>query len=196
MTSHTPLSDLILENNRARLEPIEQRHFVLLAPIALGQDIVKYSPYTVDTEEGLQSFINMAVRDREYKERYAFAVFDKQANAYVGSSSYGHIFWEDKALEIGWTWLGKSVQGSGINKAIKHLMLGYAFGPMGFHRVEFRVHSQNARSRRAVEKIGALYEGELREHMVMPDGSRRSSVYFSILAPEWPEVERKYFSEL
>jgi RimJ/RimL family protein N-acetyltransferase len=187
------LSTLILENARARLEPIERRHFDLLAPIALGQNLVRYSPYTVDTEDGLGHFIDTAIGDRERKERYAFAIFDRQANRYAGSTSYGHIFWEDKALEIGWTWLGRAFQGSGINQAVKHLMLAHAFGPMGFHRVEFRVHSLNLRSRRAVEKIGGVYEGELREHMRMPDGSRRSSVYFSILAHEWPEVERIRF---
>ncbi len=190
MFDPTTLITLTAENERVRMEPLTMRHYDALAPIALGQGIIRYSPYTLETEEGLRSFIETAERNRKNGERYAFALFDKQKNAYAGSSSYGHLFPADDTLEIGWTWYGLDFQGSGINQATKRLMLDQAFDLLGAHRVEFRVHSQNARSRAAMRKIGGVEEGTLRDHMVMPDGSRRSSVYFSILKPEYAEIRR------
>lgn len=190
MFDPTLLSTLTAENSRVRMEPITMRHYDALAPIALGQGLIRYSPYTLETEDGLRAFIQTAENDRAAGARYAFALFDKEKNAYAGSSSYGHLFPADDTLEIGWTWYGLNFQGTGLNQAVKRLMLDQAFDRLGVHRVEFRVHSQNARSRAAMRKIGGVEEGTLRDHMVMPDGSRRSSVYFSILKPEYPDIRR------
>lgn len=196
MSTREALPTQILENNRARLEPLGPEHYDGLAAVALGRDLVPFSPYSLGTEADLKGFIEQARKDRQEGSRYAFAIFDKQAGVWAGSSSYCHIFWKDDALEIGYTWFGLEHQGTGLNTAAKALMLGHAFEALSLHRVEFRIHSGNGRSRRAVEKLGAAYEGGLREHMRMPDGTRRTSVYYSILAPEWPGVKAMLMQKL
>ena len=98
----------------------------------------------------------------------------------------------DLKLEIGATWMGKQFQSTGINKQCKYLMLQYAFEVLNAHRVEFRTDERNAQSRRALEKIGAKQEGILREHMIMHDGFKRSSVYYSILSSEWKILKKGF----
>jgi RimJ/RimL family protein N-acetyltransferase len=91
-------------------------------------------------------------------------------------------------VEIGATWLTPAVQRTPINTEAKYLLLEHAFDQLECIRVEFKTDARNARSRAALERIGATEEGTLRHHMIMPDGHLRDSVYFSILRTEWPEV--------
>ena len=93
-----------------------------------------------------------------------------------------------QTVEIGWTWYSESVRGTLVNPASKLLLLTHAFGTLGAHRVTLKTDARNTRSRRAIEKLGAVFDGQLRENVLMPDGFRRSSVYYSVLAPEWPAV--------
>ena len=72
-------------------------------------------------------------------------------------------------------------------------MLSYAFEILNYKRVEFKIDSRNIRSRKAVENIGATFEGELRSHTLMPDGFRRNTVYYGILAEEWPRIKAEIF---
>src|SRR5690606_35981181 len=124
-----------------------------------------------------------------------FMVFDKTANAYVGSTRFGRINWQNKVLHIGWTWIGKSFQGSGLNMHMKFLMLRYAFEILEFDKVEFRIDERNIRSRKAVEKLGAALEGILRKDILMPDGFKRSSCCYGILREEWSMIRTTVFKE-
>ncbi len=92
-------------------------------------------------------------------------------------------------MEIGWTWVAPAWQRSAVNTEAKLLMLEHAFERLGCHRVEFKTDSRNERSRRALLRIGARQEGIFRNHVVMPDGQLRHSVYFSIVDEEWPAVK-------
>ncbi|RYD82869.1 MAG: N-acetyltransferase [Sphingobacteriales bacterium] len=186
---------IILENERARLEPLAEKHFPALAHIAsTNTGLLKYSPSNIETKENFEKYMQAALDLREKQERYTFVIFDKKYNEIVGSTAFLSVSNYDQKLEIGATWLGREFQSTGINTNIKFLMLQYAFETLHFKRVEFRIHNQNFQSRRAVEKLGAKYEGELRSHMLMPDGSRRTSVYYSILDNEWPEIKTQNFS--
>jgi RimJ/RimL family protein N-acetyltransferase len=97
---------------------------------------------------------------------------------------------EHRRLEIGWTWLGTAYQRTGANRAAKLLQLTHAFETLGAERVEFKTHARNDRSRDALLGIGAQFEGILRHHTIMPDGSNRDSAFYSVLADEWPAVRR------
>lgn len=187
---------IVLENRRTRLEPLGLSHLDFLLPIPLKYpNLLRYSPSAFGTREQLETYIQTALKDRA-NGRYAFAIFDKEEDRFVGSTSYGNISPANHRLEIGWTWLDKDVQGSGINKYCKHLLLEYAFEVLGWERVELKTDSRNLQSRRAMEKIGAKYEGELRNHVLMRDGYRRNTVYYSILREEWMVIRETIFGDI
>ena len=194
-TNHMPFNfetDIELENDRARIQPLTMVHLEALVPIATQHpDLVRYSPSLIHTPELLQKYITDAMDDRTTHFRYAFAIWDKLTSRYAGSTSFANISDKDGRLEIGYTWLGKDFHGKGLNARVKSLLLDYAFNELGFERVEFKTDERNTKSRRALEKLGAQYEGCLRSHMLMTDGFRRNSVYYSILKNEWkPESLR------
>jgi RimJ/RimL family protein N-acetyltransferase len=97
----------------------------------------------------------------------------------------------NRALEIGGTWYSVDFQRTGVNTECKFLLLQHAFEVLDCVRVQIKTDLRNERSQRAIERIGAVREGVLRDHMIMPDGTLRSSVYYSILAREWPEVKQR-----
>ncbi len=107
----------------------------------------------------------------------------------MGSSRFLSIVPEHRRLEIGWTWVATAFQRTGTNREAKLLQLTHAFETLGANRVEFKTHSQNERSRKALAGIGATFEGVFRNHMIMPGGRIRDSVYYSIIGAEWPEVK-------
>lgn len=183
--------EIILENERVKLTPLKEEHFADLLPIALKYpDLIQYSPSLFGSEIHLKAYIENALEARfKEKIRYPFVIFDKQRNEIVGSTSFGNISAKNLRLDIGWTWLDKEVQGTGLNKNCKFLMLHYVFEELGFERVQFNIDSRNQQSRRAVEKIGAQLEGLLRSHTVMPDGFRRTTACYSILKNEWEEIK-------
>ena len=106
----------------------------------------------------------------------------------MGSTSYLAVEPAHRRLEIGATWLNPQHQRTGANTEAKLLLLRHAFETLGCERVEFKTDSENKASRAALARIGAREEGTLRSHMARLDGSRRDSVYFSVIAPEWPRV--------
>ena len=177
---------IILENSKVLLRPIEQTDFQYLLPLALeDKKLLQFSPAPIYSETLLETYISTAIQLRETKNRYTFIVFDKLKLAYAGSTSFLNISNNDERLEIGATWYGKSFQRTGLNRQCKFLLLEYAFEILKAHRVEFKTDERNIASRTAIEKIGATYEGNLREHTLMYDGFRRNTVYYSILKNEW-----------
>ena len=106
----------------------------------------------------------------------------------IGSSSYLNVDGPNRRLEIGNTWYAASVRRSGVNTDTKLLMLGHAFDVLNCVAVEFRTHFFNFTSRTAIERLGAKLDGILRSHQLVPDGTRRDTVVYSILDVEWPTV--------
>lgn len=92
-------------------------------------------------------------------------------------------------LEIGGTWYAVDYQGTGVNTECKYLLLKYAFEKLDCIRVQFKTDLRNIRSQKAIERLGSKKEGVLRNHMITPEGEIRDSVYYSILAIEWPLVK-------
>lgn len=106
----------------------------------------------------------------------------------IGSTRFGNISARDRRVEIGWTWLGRAWQRTPANTEAKLLMLRHAFEAMGCIRVELKTDALNQRSREAILRLGAREEGTLRRHAITDAGRVRDTVYFSILADEWPAV--------
>lgn len=114
----------------------------------------------------------------------------------VGSSSYLNVDPPNRRLEIGNTWFAASARRSGVNTEAKLLMLGHAFGELNCVAVEFRTHFMNRASRAAIERLGAKLDGVLRSQQLLPDGSRRDTVVYSILDVEWPAVRNNLAFQL
>ena len=187
--------EILLQNDRVLLRPLLPEDNQNLQAVATAHpDLVQYSPYTIFTSEQLTAYVAASLKDRESCVRYAFAIYDKQKASWAGSTSFGNISNKDQRLEIGWTWIGKNFQQTGLNRACKFLLLQYSFEQLLFERVEFKTDARNLASRTAIEKIGGQYEGALRSHTLMLDGFRRTTVYYSILKEEWPRIKKSVFS--
>jgi len=116
--------------------------------------------------------------------------------AVCGLTTYCNIDQPNRRVEIGYTWLAASAHGTAINPEMKLLMLSRAFETLGCLAVEFRTHFHNRQSRAAIEKLGAKQDGVLRSHRIMPDGSLRDTVVYSVLDIEWPSVRNGLESRL
>ena len=126
----------------------------------------------------------------------AFAVMEKTTGKAVGMTTYMNIDAQNRRLEIGSTWYRKSVQRTPLNTECKLLLLQHAFEVLDCIAVEFRTHVMNQQSRRAIEQLGAKYDGVLRNHMVMKNGTIRDTVVYSIIASEWPVVKANLAARL
>jgi len=175
----------ILENDHAKLTLLDLSNYELVSEIAQEKNLIHYSPSDISTPGKLSDYVKNAVDGYYQKTSIPFLIYDKQKKANAGSTRFGLIDWHNKVLHIGWTWLGHEFQGTGLNKAVKHLMLDYAFDNLDFEKVEFRIDERNKRSRKAVEKLGAKLEGVLRSNILMIDGFRRNTCCYGILKSEW-----------
>ena len=182
-----------LENDRVKLALLDLSNYKHLIEIAGQENLIQFSPSDISTPEKLKEYVQVAVDGYYHKTIIPFIIYDKQAQAYAGSTRFGLINWKNKVLHIGWTWIGKQFQGTGLNKHMKFLMLQYAFETLAFDKVEFRIDERNIASRKAVEKIGATLEGILRKDTLMLDGFKRSTCCYGILKEEWPEIKHKVF---
>lgn len=183
----------VLENNRVKLSLLDLSNYEHLLHIAQEKDLIFYSPSDISTPEKLKAYVQTAVDGFYHKTIIPFIIYDKEKQAYAGSTRFGLINWKNKVLHIGWTWIGHNYQGTGLNAKMKFLMLQYAFEDLDFDKVEFRIDERNLKSRRAVEKIGATLEGILRKDTLMKDGFKRSTCCYGILKEEWPQIRATIF---
>ncbi|WP_224483002.1 GNAT family N-acetyltransferase [Robertkochia aurantiaca] len=174
-----------LENQIARLEPLTMSNFKYLLPIAGEKEILKYSPSDISTFSKLRAYVTEALEEANQDKALPFIILDKRSGKVAGSTRFGHIDLKQRKLHIGWTWLGQEFRGTGLNKAVKELMINYAFGEMRMEKIEFRVDERNLRSRRALEKLGVKLEGILRKDIYLSDGYKRNTCCYGLLKEEW-----------
>lgn len=179
-------TDIILENERVLLRPLALTDGSLLAHYVNEEpELWNYSLAAIHNSADLENYIQTAIEARGNKTSYAFIVFDKLLNDYVGCTRFYDIQLAFQTTQIGYTWYSKKCWGTKLNENCKYLLLEYAFDQMGFERVEFRADNNNKRSIAAMQKIGCVIEGVLRNHLPKPDGTRRDSIVLSILKEEW-----------
>jgi RimJ/RimL family protein N-acetyltransferase len=174
--------DLVLENDQLLLRPLQVADFPALLPLTQDPSLWTYFTHDLSTLAGLEAW----AAGHFSGERLQFVVIDKQSGKIHGSTGFGNYFPRDQRIEIGWTWLGKAFQGTGINAQMKSLMLNYAFDALGILRVEFKTDVLNLPARQALLRLGATEEGVLRSHTLMTNDRRRDTIYYSFLRGEWP----------
>jgi len=191
-------SNVTLEDDRVLLRPLTAGDYDNLLPFALNEPTLwKYSLITAAGEEGLHNYLQIALEAKQQEKEFPFIVFDKQLNAYAGSTRYYDINLPFETLQLGYTWYGSKFHGTGLNKHCKYLLLKFAFETLGMYRVEFRADANNERSIAAMKSIGCKVDGILRANMPKREGGRRDSIVLSILKHEWfNEVEANLKNKL
>lgn len=181
-----------LVGNSVRLEPLNESHIADLAAVGCDDRIWRLMRYgSIRTEQDMRAWVSHLLEEQAAGTDLPFAAIQLASGRVAGATRYMEIHPEHRGLEIGGTWYGLEFQRTAINTECKYLLLQYAFEMLGTIRVQFKADVRNNQSMRAIERIGAKREGILRNHIILPDGVRRDSVYYSILDQEWPVVKER-----
>ncbi len=183
---------IVIEREFVRLEPLDHRHADDLFEAGKDPSVWEYltRPAFHDPDDAF-SWIGQTLALAETGAEVPFAIVHRESNKAVGSTRFMDIRRRDRALEIGWTWLTPAVQRTAVNTECKYLLLEHAFDVHGANRVCLKTDKLNENSQRAIERIGGMKEGILRQDRITHTGRVRDSVYYSIIDTEWPEVKNK-----
>jgi len=185
-----------LQGRLVRLEPLTMDHLPALTEVAADPDIWTWlSVWPPADPAGRASFMRgwmeTALAHQQRGEAIPWATIDLRTGRCVGTTRYLNIRKEHRCVEIGWTWLHSSAHRTGLNTEAKLLQLIHAFDTLGALRVEWRTDERNKRSWNAIERLGAIYEGTMRFHMIRADGTMRNTAGFSAIRPEWPAIRAR-----
>lgn len=190
MTGVPFVAPVVLRGEHAVLEPLAPEHVPALAAACADGELWRLWYTSVPAPQGVAAFVEAALEMRGTKGAMPFVVRERASGEVVGSTRYMNVEAAHRRLEIGHTWYAKRVQRTAINTECKRLLLTHAFEALRCIAVEFRTSWFNHASQRAIERLGAKRDGVLRSHMILPDGTLRDTVVYSIIASEWPAVRR------
>lgn len=184
----------------ADIEPIELNgNFVKLIPIQLEHSAALYDsikeiewkmlPTNFTSLKDMESWIKARIVERDIKKSLHFTVLNKKSEQIIGSTGFMDIIPEHRILEIGSTWYLPKLWGTVVNPESKFLMLKNAFENLKAIRVQIKTDFINKHSQAAIKKLGAVYEGRLRNHRIRWDGTIRDTMMYSIIDKEWPAVK-------
>lgn len=183
---------VVLTGKHVRLEPMTEEHIPGLAEIGVGQTFWDFMLYgNINTVDDMRNWVLDLLARAEKGTDLPFVAIHLPSGRVAGATRYLNIMPKDRGLEIGGTWYGSEFQRTPVNTECKYLLLRHAFETLDCIRVQLKTDLRNERSQKAIERIGAVKEGILRNHMILPDGRIRDSVFYSILDREWPEVKKK-----
>jgi RimJ/RimL family protein N-acetyltransferase len=183
------IEPVTLEGEHVRLEPASLDRLDDVWEAGQDSGIWTFFPFTMQRREDMAFFI-----DYVNASGVGFHTVERATGTIVGGTAFLAPNESDRSVEIGGTWITPSRQRSVVNTEAKLLQLTHAFDVLGCERVYFKTDSRNARSRTAIARLGATEEGTFRHHMLLPDGTWRDSVYFSVIRPEWPTVRARLTS--
>ena len=174
---------VVMTGKFVRLEPMTEAHVPALAEIGVGRDFWHFMLYgDMQTEADMRNWV-LDILSR--KGDVPFVAIQLSSGRVAGATRYLNVLPKDRGLEIGGTWYGLDFQRTAVNTEAKYLLLKHAFETLGAIRVQLKTDLRNIRSQTAIERIGGVKEGVLRNHMILPDGTVRHSVFYSILDSEW-----------
>jgi RimJ/RimL family protein N-acetyltransferase len=176
---------------RARLVPLEEGQIDALYAAGHLPEIWTWWPVQIETRADMERLVLTILEAQRRGQAVAYTVLDQQSGQVVGGTRLHNISHENRSIEIGKTWLTPSVWGTHLNTECKYMLLQYCFEIVETLRVQLKTDVRNVRSQRAIERLGAVREGVLRQHWIMPDGRNRDSVLYSTLADEWPACKAR-----
>jgi len=186
------IQPVTLTGSVVRLEPLSEKHVPDLTVAAHDERIWRYMLYAYpEDEEKMLAWVREILARQAAGTDLPFAVIHLASGHAIGATRYLEIRPQHRSLEIGGTWYATGFQRTAVNTECKYLLLKHAFEVLGCIRVQFKTDARNLRSLRAIERIGAVREGVLRNHYILADGGFRDSVYYSILDREWPGVKAR-----
>lgn len=199
-----------LEGRFVRLEPLTIAHVAGLLAAAAGPRETYGFTLVPQDEAEMRAYVEAALGEQEAGRALPFATVDRASGRVVGSTRLFNIeFWpwppgnvnqrgadRPDVVEIGWTWLAASAQRTPINSEAKLLMLAHAFDRWRVHRVSLMTDARNLRSREAIMRLGARFDGILRAARPASDGTIRDTAAFSILDSEWPAIRTRLQARL
>ncbi|HVN15243.1 MAG TPA: GNAT family protein [Anaerolineales bacterium] len=186
------VKSVVLTGKHVRLEPMTEAHVHALAEIGVGQSFWNFMLYgDMNSEGDMRAWVKDILGRASKGTDIPFVVIHLVSGRVAGATRYLNIAPHDYGLEIGGTWYGSEFQRTVVNTECKYLLLKHAFETLSAIRVQLKTDSRNERSQKAIERIGAQREGVLRNHMILPDGYRRHSVFYSIIDSEWPDVKKR-----
>ncbi|GAA3763544.1 GNAT family N-acetyltransferase [Terriglobus aquaticus] len=180
-----------LEGHGMRLIPLERAHLSALTKTH-DASTWQWMSESGATPDLLAAFIDRGLAQAESgnAQVWTSTLLEPDGSArVVGCTRLADWNQHHRTGEIGWTWIAPDLRGTGANARVKLLQLRHCFETLKLRRVALKTHHNNLRSQRAMEKIGATFEGVFRNHMIMPDGTSRDTHWFSIIDREWPTVE-------
>jgi N-acetyltransferase len=187
---------LVMRGKNIELRPLESETLDALFAVARDPDIWRLTSVDYSVPEIFYPNFDAALRGRESGKSYPLLIRLADSSQIIGTTRLLEITPEDRKLEIGVTWIASRYWGTGANTECKYLLLEYCFESLKANRVQFRAKSDNARSRRALEKIGATFEGVLRKDKIEPSGQARNTAFYSITHDEWPYLKPRLAAKL
>ena len=187
----------VMAGRHVRLEPLTLDHaeglLAALSDPSVWTWIHVHQP--ADLPE-MRAFVSDLLARQEDRTQVTWAQFDAATGEVAGVTAYHDLVPKDRGLCIGGTFLGPRWQRTGVNTEAKLMLLGRAFDTLGVIRVGWTTHHRNSRSQRAIERLGAQRDGVLRNHKIMPDGSIRHTVVYSMTDTEWPAARKALLARL
>ena len=180
-----------LEGTHVRLEPLALHHLDGIMRAGADDTVWTWLPYCPTTRAEYEAWLNDALTAQAKGHQLPFATIDRSRGDVVGSTRIFFFHPPDRRVEIGGTWLAPSAQRTPINTESKLLLLAHCFDVLGCVRVELKTDARNEKSRAAIARIGATYEGVMRKHMLTRGGFHRDSVYYAIVDDDWPDVRAR-----
>ncbi len=183
---------ITLTGKHVRLEPLSESHVKGLADIGAGQDFWRFMVYgDITNEDDMKRWVANILDRAKAGTDLPFVAIHLASGRIAGATRYLNIMPKDYGLEVGGTWYGLDFQRTAVNTECKYLLFSHAFETLKCIRLQVKTDLLNTRSQAAIERIGAKREGVLRNHMLLPDGRIRDSVFYSILNTEWADVKKK-----
>lgn len=190
------MEEIIVENDIVKLRPVQMSDIEAIANAANDERIWEHMSVTLLTLEAVENYIENAIKEREKGISYMFVVIEKKTDNIVGCTSFLDISFPHKRLEIGATWYNPTVWRSAINTNCKFLLFQYCFEVLNLNRIQIKTGHENYRSQKAIERIGAIKEGVLRNHMIRKEGTIRHTIMYSVIVEDWEKLKTRFINGL
>lgn len=182
---------VVLEGRYVRLEPLAREHLDGIVAAGSFDEIWTWLSVRPEGRDGFARWIDTTLEAADAGTELPFTTFDRASGDVVGCTRYLNIDRASRRLEIGWTWITPRMQRSYVNTEAKYLQLRHCFEELDCRRVELKTDARNAKSRAAMLRIGARFEGIARKQMLTRDGSNRDNAWYAFTDDDWPAVKSR-----